>query len=408
MYLQIAKPFDPDSPGKAKSAVPEAIVVSQPSPSSASAAQGFTTLQSFKDAAVRFLSKGAPLAKTCESDNLLFHMSQYLTALPHHHGALALELLQGYQHEWFAQAMYLQDHIVKALVSKHNFPADFNRLSLSLIPRDFVYEMPSVEFKTAFVKLLEMQDTVFRLNVVSLDRTSLYFMMCVQILYYELLPAENKQGVAVETARMVAYDLLALSSFIEGLARFVTDILRLPCVNAKLLVPPRLPDVLMQLTSSNTPPSYSCVKSHRLRFNAMVRPWYILFYYLGKPPMLTALAGDQGRRVHRRRSEAPPPDLLAHAVLRARPQAPPRGHPGLPHAPREFLHPRQALPPRARPRIHGLHGHPQGAAGIFHLVPATTSGTTGDTRTARTSSNRPRPPRSRPRTPIGSRGAILN
>lgn len=274
----------------------DAIVVGQPSPAKA---LQVSPVQAFKDAARSFLSKGIPIAKACESASLTFHLTQYLTSLPHDHGALALVLLQGLQHEWLAQAMYLQDHITKALVSGYKFPSHFNRFSLGLISRELMYELPSVEFKTALVKLFESQDTVFHQKVVLLDQTSLHYFLYVQSLYYDLFPAENQLGVAFDTARIVAYDLLALSSYITDLIHFATNILQLPYIGARLLEPPQLPPSLLHLTLANTPPSPSCVKSHRIRFNAMVRLRFTRFpLRLCAHFFVTLCAGAQGRRVY--------------------------------------------------------------------------------------------------------------
>ena len=200
----------------------------------------------------------------------------FLQTLPNEHGKYTTLLLEGLQLEFFSQAMLLQSHIVRILVEDFGFPPTFNRLSPVQLdsPQACYANLPSDDARDQFTLLMDTQETVFAFNISLYDSTSLMFLVAVQLLARfgsSTHISLADQPVSIETARILAYDILGVSEYIKKLIHFAATLGMSQKIDPSLLHAPQMSELLLELTSENAPPRTACVNSHKIRLNASVR-----------------------------------------------------------------------------------------------------------------------------------------
>ena len=222
-----------------------------------------------------FLRSGRPLTGN-DSGRIFDSVKAFLQTLPNDHGRYTALLLEGSQLEYFSQAMLLQSQIVRFLVEDFGFPRTFSRLSPSQLdsPQVCFGNLPSDDARNQFTLLMDTQETVFAFNISLYDSTSLMFLVAVQLLTRfgsSTHISLADQPVSIETARILAYDILGVSEYIKKLIHFAATLGMSPKIDQSLLRDPQMSAILLELTSDNTPPRTACVNSHKIRLNAAVR-----------------------------------------------------------------------------------------------------------------------------------------
>ncbi len=231
-----------------------------------------------------FLLRGKPLTSP-EFDEHVAEIRSFLGSLSGDQGVYTLALLDDLQSEYFAQAMSLQSHIVNGLVERFGFPRTFTRLSMSHAQclEDCMARLPSDGARAQLGVIMDLQEKAFSLNLVLLDNTSLMFLVSTQMTqrYGNAKSGANttlKDKISIESARILAYDLLGLSDFINQLVVFSSAVGFGDCIDQRLLQVPELPKVFADLAKSKCPLRPSCVNSHRMSLSAAVRIFVLLVH----------------------------------------------------------------------------------------------------------------------------------
>lgn len=225
-----------------------------------------------------FLHRGKVLASP-DFDQLVAATRSFLEKLPGNQGIYTLALLDGLQLEYFAQAMSLQSNIANGLVERFEFPKTFACLSMSQVqsPEDCMARLPSDEARAQLTAIMDLQDKVFSLNLVLLDSTSLMFFVSTQLIqrYGNAKTVINsKDKISIESARILAHDLLGLSDYIKRLSNFSLAVGFGDYIDQRLLQAPELPKLFADLINPTHPPRPSHVNTHRMSLSAMVRFWF--------------------------------------------------------------------------------------------------------------------------------------